>query len=230
MAEITIPKEKLTDKPQVWPEDIEFEVVVCQDEKGGIAKDGLIPWDIPADRKKFAEITTRANPRRAKTITTGNIVIMGRKTMESIPIKNRFWTNEARLFIILTSDVKNLGDYAVLIKTGRIRPALSWKEISTLLNWMAWQEDGQFFQVFVMGGGKVYNAAFRNEIPGMTMTNLHVSTVYKDYECDTKIVYSNQAYMLDLFELEPHDTPERWEYAHYITAKCQAPVTPKSEK
>jgi dihydrofolate reductase len=44
---------------------------------GCIGKDGRLPWRIPEDLKRF------------KTFTTGHIVLMGRKTWESIPEKFR---------------------------------------------------------------------------------------------------------------------------------------------
>lgn len=44
---------------------------------GCIGKDGTLPWYLPEDLKRF------------KKLTTGHIVIMGRKTWESIPEKRR---------------------------------------------------------------------------------------------------------------------------------------------
>ncbi|MGP1459548.1 MAG: dihydrofolate reductase [Treponema sp.] len=44
-----------------------------------IGKDGKIPWDIPAERARF------------RLLTTGNAVVMGRKTFEEIgkPLPDR---------------------------------------------------------------------------------------------------------------------------------------------
>jgi dihydrofolate reductase len=56
-----------------------FSTVVAIDINKGIAKDGKIPWHYPEDLKFFKELTT------------GHVVIMGRKTYESIghPLPNR---------------------------------------------------------------------------------------------------------------------------------------------
>ena len=57
-------------------------VVVATDSKGGIGKDNKLMWNIPADLKRFKEITTKNQIKINNNIK--NIVIMGRKTYESI--------------------------------------------------------------------------------------------------------------------------------------------------
>lgn len=92
-----------------------------------IGKDGALPWRIPADMRRFRELTT------------GNTVIMGRKTFESIgkPLPNR--TN-----IVITRDrgfsangclVAHSLDEAIIIAT----------ELQGKL--------------FIIGGGQIYTQA-----------------------------------------------------------------------
>jgi dihydrofolate reductase / thymidylate synthase len=64
--------------------------------KQGIGKDGKLPWHIPEDMEHFKYITTPDNP------TNYSIVIMGRKTWDSIPEK--FKPLENRYNIILSND------------------------------------------------------------------------------------------------------------------------------
>ena len=52
-------------------------LVVATSKNNCIGKDGDLPWHIPEDLKHF------------KKITTGHVVLMGRKTWESIPDKFR---------------------------------------------------------------------------------------------------------------------------------------------
>lgn len=52
-----------------------FDIVVAVDSARGIGKDGGIPWNSPADRREFARITK------------GGVVIMGRKTWDSLPVR-----------------------------------------------------------------------------------------------------------------------------------------------
>ena len=57
-------------------------IIVATDEKGGIGKDNKLMWNIPADLKRFKEITTKNQIKINNNIK--NTVIMGRKTYESI--------------------------------------------------------------------------------------------------------------------------------------------------
>ena len=56
-------------------------MIAAIDGNGGLARQGVIPWDIPTDRRYF----------RKQTMRFGGSVIMGRKTYESIgkPLHNR---------------------------------------------------------------------------------------------------------------------------------------------
>ena len=54
------------DTPQVT-------LVVARARNGVIGRDGKLPWHIPADLKRF------------KALTMGSVMIMGRKTFESLP-------------------------------------------------------------------------------------------------------------------------------------------------
>ncbi|MEE8525336.1 MAG: dihydrofolate reductase [Thermoanaerobaculia bacterium] len=47
-------------------------LLVAMAENGVIGRDGHLPWHLPADLKRF------------KRLTTGHVIIMGRKTFESI--------------------------------------------------------------------------------------------------------------------------------------------------
>jgi dihydrofolate reductase len=48
-------------------------LVVARAQNGVIGRDGKLPWHIPADLKRF------------KALTMGSVMIMGRKTFESLP-------------------------------------------------------------------------------------------------------------------------------------------------
>ena len=57
-------------------------IVVAIDSTGGIGKDNKLMWNIPADLKRFKEITTKNQIKIDNDIR--NIVIMGSKTYKSI--------------------------------------------------------------------------------------------------------------------------------------------------
>ena len=85
-------------------------VVVATDEKGGIGKDNKLMWNIPADLKRFKEITTKNQIGINNNIK--NTVIMGRKTYESI---GRELPNRANIVLSLKNkcsyNVEDILDY-----------------------------------------------------------------------------------------------------------------------
>jgi dihydrofolate reductase len=54
------------DKPSIT-------LIVARAQNGAIGRDGTLPWHIPADLKRF------------KTLTMGSVMVMGRRTFESLP-------------------------------------------------------------------------------------------------------------------------------------------------
>lgn len=76
-------------------------IVVATDEKGGIGMNNNLMWNIPADLRRFREITTKNQIEN-----TNNIVIMGSKTYESI---GRELPNRANIVLSL----KNKCSYSV---------------------------------------------------------------------------------------------------------------------
>lgn len=101
-------------------------LIAAISENNCIAKDGHIPWDIPADMKFFKE----------KTL--GHTVVMGRKTWEAIP--PQFQPLPNRTNIVVTKNI----DYSLpehVIKHTILSDALI----------HAPQEE-----LFVIGGGEIY--------------------------------------------------------------------------
>ena len=59
-----------------------FNIIVAVDEKNGIGKENTIPWKCKSDMKYFRETTLKTKKEGLK-----NIIVMGRKTYKSLPIK-----------------------------------------------------------------------------------------------------------------------------------------------
>ena len=95
-----------------------------------IGKDGVIPWNIDGEKKRF------------KNLTTGNVVIMGRKTFEEIgrPLPNRD-----------TVVVSNTGTYEFEnCKTaGSLRDAIE----------VARESFGLDKDIYISGGAAIYKEA-----------------------------------------------------------------------
>jgi dihydrofolate reductase len=119
-------------------------IIAAIDEKRGIGKNNQLPWHLPEDLKRFKEITT------------GETVIMGRKTFESIgkPLPNR--TN-----IVITNN-----------------PAFQ-AQGSVIANSLDNALEKAKGDVFIIGGGEVFNQAI------LRADKLYLTLVKGDFNCDT---------------------------------------------
>ena len=125
-------------------------IIVAVDKNWGIGKDNQLLVSIPADMKFF------------RSTTTGKVVVMGRKTLESfpngLPLKNR--TN-----IVLTQNM----DY-------RVKDAIICHSVDEVLKELK-QYDSE--DVYVIGGESIY----RQMLPYCDVA--HVTKMDYVYQADT---------------------------------------------
>lgn len=136
-------------------------LIVAVDENYGIGKENSIPWELPGDLKYFKEITT--SKKR-------NVVIMGRKTWESIPPKYR--PLKDRINIVITSQKS---DFSVYPNT------YAFKTLGDATKYI--QENNyklQFGNTFIIGGQMLYNEALNT----LQIDNIYLTRVYGKFECD----------------------------------------------
>src|SRR3989338_3736628 len=131
-----------------------FSIIVAVDEKSGMGKDGKLPWHIPSELQYFAEKTR------------GNVVIMGRKSWESIPDKYRPLPD--RLNIVLTRS------HDFELPEGVMRA----NSLDHALN-LAQARSNQ--EIFVIGGAGVFKEALRHP----QCTTLYVTEILQTFDCDT---------------------------------------------
>jgi len=161
---------------------MQFSIVVAATEKGGIGLDNALPWNIPGDMRFFKELTS-------KTEIDGqsNVVIMGRKTWESIPKKFRPLRN--RLNVILTRNPDKLEEdkttTGVLVAKS-LGEALSKPR---LLQFAA-SKKRSVGRVFVIGGASVYDQALKMD----GCRNIFLTRIHKDFNCDTFFKFDETAY------------------------------------
>ena len=105
-------------------------IIVAVSKNGVIGSNNDLPWNLPSDLKMF------------KTVTTGNIVVMGRKCYESIPEKYRPLPN--RLNIVLSRD----NNY----KTNTI----VYNNLESVIT--DFKDDNR--DIFIIGGGEIYKQGF----------------------------------------------------------------------
>ena len=141
-------------------------IIVAADKNWGIGKDNKLLVSIPADMKFFRETTT------------GNVVVMGRKTLESfpggLPLKRR--TN-----IVLTKDVNYQVKDAVLVHS-----------VEELLEELK-KYDSE--NVYVIGGDSVY----RQLLPYCDIAHVtKIDYAYEDPQWEVTASSEEQTY----FDLE----------------------------
>lgn len=140
-----------------------FAIIVAVDKDFGIGKNGLLPWDLPGEIKHFKEVTTTDLNSRP------NVVIMGRKTWESIPQK--FRPLPKRRNIVLSRDL----NYEVpqdVVKAGSLDEALQ------LVQSASFKES--FGRVFVIGGAELFKAA----IVHPQCREVYLTQISSSFSCD----------------------------------------------
>lgn len=123
-----------------------LKMIVCADSQNGIGKDNKLPWNIKSEMDHF------------KSTTSGHIVVMGRKTYESI---GRLLPN--RKNIIFSNSIKSIEGAIV---TNNIQDVLA----------LSKNED-----VFVIGGKQIY------KLFEPYYDELLISRLPQSYDCDTSL-------------------------------------------
>ena len=107
-----------------------FSLIVAYDSNKGIGLNNDIPWKYPEDLRRFS------------TITKGNVVIMGRKTYESIPIKYRPLPNRINIVISKSPKPKHVPSNVV------------WVNSIDAANTIAIANESS--KIYVIGGASIY--------------------------------------------------------------------------
>lgn len=110
--------------------DMDITIVAAVSKNGIIGKDGSIPWSIPTDLKHF------------KKLTEGGVVIMGRKTFESLGNKPL----SKRHNIVVSTTMSRINLYSNLSIVGSLDEAL-------------WEAQEDFKEAFIIGGEAIYKEA-----------------------------------------------------------------------
>lgn len=162
---------------------MEFEIITAFDKSFGIGKDGFIPWKIKEDLLHF------------KAITEKNIVVMGRKTYFSLPVrplKNRF-------NIVLTNHTDNYENTENCIFTTK-------DNLNDLLKTL----EADYKKCFICGGSDVYKM-FLNDC-----NKLHITYIDKEYECDTQFPFFPSSLQLSEYTELQYSISEKCNY-RYLT-------------
>jgi len=142
-------------------------VIVATTPKGGIGKDGGLPWKLPEDMAHFKRVTLA----QAAGSDKQNAVIMGRKTWESIPEK--FRPLSARLNVVLT----RAADAADFVSPYPPEVLVA-SSVAKAVELLAGRSD--LAELFVIGG----QAAYKEAVEMPSCARIFLTRVAKDMECD----------------------------------------------
>ena len=123
-------------------------LVVAIADNGVIGNNGAIPWQLPEDMKRF------------KALTLGHTVVMGRKTWDSLPPKNR--PLPGRRNVVVTRDA---GWQAEGAERAVLDAALAGGD------------------VFVIGGAEIYRAALARA------DRIEFTEIHRDFEGDAYFTF-----------------------------------------
>jgi len=131
-----------------------FKIIVATDQKNGIGKNGSIPWKIREDLQYF------------KNKTQNHVVIMGRKTYESLPQEVRPLPN--RVSIVVSTTLPESTDYHLC--SSLYYALLKAKAIKG-------NKD-----VYVIGGATIYKKCLTKYI--QLCENCYITRIDAIYNCD----------------------------------------------
>ena len=171
---------------------------------GGIGKNGTLPWRIKEDMALFKRITTTT-----KNINQYNIVIMGRKTWESIPAKFRPLPN--RINMVVSTTMKQ-SDIDKTYTGNNVFIANSITDINIQMNNIKSLYD--IDKTFVIGGANIYEQLLNLKL----IDTIHISYLMKEYDCDTFIDINT--YLTD-FKCEISEQFNKFEYKKYRKIKIE---------
>ncbi|KAF5269839.1 hypothetical protein FQR65_LT05885 [Abscondita terminalis] len=144
---------------------LKYKLIAAASQNRGIGKNNDLPWRIRKDMDYFTKMTT------STTSSKKNVVIMGRKTWDSIPTKFKPLSNRIN-FILSRSDI-NVGMYknVFLFK--------SWDDINKKLQNEEFQK--LYEDIWIIGGSHIYKAAIESK----HFYRLYMTEIKKEYDCDT---------------------------------------------
>ena len=134
-------------------------IIVATDINNGIGKNGKMPWDFKKEMNHFKTITTQTTDKNKQ-----NMVIMGRTTWESIPLK--FRPLKGRKNMVLT------GNKDYMAKGAKVCDS-----IDTAINFA----NENIEKIFIIGGASVYKEAINHQ----NLSGIYITKINKTYDCDT---------------------------------------------
>ena len=164
------------------PRDFRCAIMVCVDENWGIGKNNKLLFDLPEDKAQFKE----------KTI--GQTVVMGRKTMDTLPQRRPL---KGRFNIVLSTTLPDIDDFAVCNNIDDVFRCIS--------------ENAQR-KVFIIGGGMVYRA-FLPYVTDAYVTKVHAT---KDADAFLPDLSKHDFTLKSCTPANDNHISGKYEFLHYV--------------
>ena len=145
----------------------------------GIGLNNKLPWNIKEDLINFKKITTLV-PNDNK-IKYKNVVVMGRKTWDSLPLNFKPLPN--RINVVISNRDLNISYEDVLVSNWE---KLEYNIINYQNNINKTKPDENLLinEIFVIGGQQIYELALKTK----KINKIYSTEVYKNINCDTFIM------------------------------------------
>uniref|UniRef100_A0A0A9VQ48 dihydrofolate reductase n=1 Tax=Lygus hesperus TaxID=30085 RepID=A0A0A9VQ48_LYGHE len=147
---------------------LKFNVIAAVCEGGGIGANGTLPWKLKNEMAYFTKMTSKLPPG---TEGKRNVVIMGRKTWDSIPLKYRPLQN--RINVVISSTMESNDNSKDVMVFRSLSSALSALEMPPYSDFCA--------DVWLIGGAALYTESL--ELP--SCHRLYITKILKKFDCDT---------------------------------------------
>jgi len=143
---------------------IPFSIVVAMDEQQGIGLENKLPWHLPGELKYFRDLTTQTQDSQKM-----NVVVMGRKTWESLPEKYRPLPNRINV-VLSTNTIPDLPEGCIA--------ADSFLSLFDILRQP--ELKARYESVFIIGGAGIYGQA----LDLSNCEKLYVTHICQVFSCD----------------------------------------------
>nr|CAD7460336.1 unnamed protein product [Timema tahoe] len=140
-----------------------WNIIAAVCENMGIGRDGELPWMLKKELAYFSKMT-----KLTQEPTKQNAVVMGRKTWESIPQKNR--PLAGRINIVLSRQIKSFG--AGVVACPCLESAID------VLSHPPWDETIE--TVWVIGGSSVYQKVMESSL----CHKIYLTRILENFKCD----------------------------------------------
>ncbi|KAJ8976693.1 hypothetical protein NQ317_018206 [Molorchus minor] len=145
---------------------VKLNLIAAACENMGIGKNGNLPWRLKTEMEFFTRMTSATKDKNKK-----NVVIMGRRTWDSIPKKFKPLNN--RINCVLSKSDLDFSTY---------NDVYGFKSLEECIKRLESDEfHGKWETVWVIGGSNIYKDSMESE----HFFRLYLTKIFKTYDCDT---------------------------------------------